>query len=212
MSNPRGRAFRRMATELFVIVAGVLIALAADAAWQTRKDISRERVLLADLLDEFRGHEERILDDIAQNRRSQAAAVQFSAAARGEIELSSDSVAALLQATWGGARFDPSTGALRSMLDGGELGLIRNTALRRRLAGWPDRAEEVRLTNRSISEIRSNYFPALLEVEAARPLPAGDLALVRLDEFLAGYNYPQLEALLDEIRETASQIEAELAR
>ncbi len=39
---------------LIVIVAGVLLALAADAAWAERGDRIREQELLADLLSEFR--------------------------------------------------------------------------------------------------------------------------------------------------------------
>ena len=108
------------------------------------------------------------------------------------------------------ARFDPVTGAIRSLLDGGDLHLIRDDALRKALAGWTDRAEEVRMTQENVHTTRSTLAPVVLGVEPGQALSSGDLAALRLDASRAGYNV-QLIALQGHIRDVVVMIEQELA-
>ena len=110
------------------------------------------------------------------------------------------------------ARFDPVTGALRSLVDGGELQIIRNSHLRRALAGWVDRTEESRLTSASWDGQRHNLLPLVLSFPSDRPLSLRQRSTVFiLSESIAGQS-PQLEALTERIEEILTMIEGELDR
>ena len=100
---------------LIVIVAGVLIALAGDATWAERKERLRERVLLTDLVAEFRENEFRLRADIAVNRGALAASEKWADEILVSSGVSGDSLATLYIAGNNFARFDPTTGALRSL-------------------------------------------------------------------------------------------------
>ena len=63
---------------LVVIVAGVLLALAGDAAWSSRGDRIREQEVLADLLEEFKENEAILLTDIEGNRKALGALFRYS--------------------------------------------------------------------------------------------------------------------------------------
>ncbi len=118
-----------------VIVVGVLVALAADAGWAERQDRVREGEALSDLLEEFRENQTVLLFDIEANRRARQSGEAWALAVLGRVSVSPDSASALFVTALRDARFDPATGALRSLLDGGELGLIQDLDLRRALAG-----------------------------------------------------------------------------
>jgi hypothetical protein len=195
-----------------VIVVGVLVALAADAAWAERSDRIREQEALADLLEEFRANETMLLGDIATNREAKAGGQGWADAMLGRLPIPVDSANALLRAALWDARFDPATGALRSLIDGGELRLIQNSDLRRALAGWEDRTAEARLTTQSWDSQRHTLLPFVLGLPNDRPLTSTERSAVFLfAESVAGQS-GQLEALLDPIRDLAAMIESEMAR
>ena len=54
--------------KLGIIIAGVLIALTADAWWEDQQDRAEEVLIVADLLEEFRTNEERLERDISANQ------------------------------------------------------------------------------------------------------------------------------------------------
>ena len=195
---------------LVVIVAGVLLALAGDAAWSSRGDRIREQEVLADLLEEFKNNEAILLADIEANRKAIAAAATWAEVMLGHVAAPADSVHALLLTTQDDARFDPLTGALRSLVDGGELQLIGNTVLRRALAGWGDRTAEARLTAIS-SDGQSQSLVALVLGFPSNPslTPGQRSAILLAARTVAGQN-PQLEALVDGIREIITMIEGEI--
>ena len=94
-----------------MIVVGVLLALAGDAAWAERSERAREQGIIADLLDEFRENESRLANDIATNTRARVAGAAWFEAMAGEVAVSPDSLAALYFSSQATARFDPITGA-----------------------------------------------------------------------------------------------------
>ena len=197
---------------LIVIVAGVLLALAGDAAWSDRGDRVREQEALIDLLEEFRENETILLADIEANRIAKEAAVLWSEAMVDPAPASPDSVHTLLLAAQQDARFDPITGALRSLVDGGDLRLIRNSGLRRALAGWSDRTAEARLTALSWDSQRQILLSLVLSFPSGRTLTPGQRSAVLLAaESVAGANF-QLEALVGRIREIITMIEGEINR
>jgi len=196
---------------LIVIVAGVLLALAADAAWAERGDRIREQELLADLLSEFRENEELLLSDLGDNERAGEAADVWVDAMFGTTSITTDSLQALLMIMNGGARFDPLTGAIRSLVDGGELQVIRRDELRRALAGWSDRAEEARLTMQSLDVLLAGLFPVFLGLDPGGPMGPGERFAVQYAAQSSGWN-SQLYELLEEIRRIIEMIENEARR
>ncbi len=196
---------------LIVIVAGVLLALAADAAWAGRGDRIREQELLADLLIEFRENEELLLSDIRDNERAGEAGDVWVDAMFGTTSITTDSLQALLMIMNGGARFDPLSGAIRSLVDGGELQVIRSDELRRALAGWSDRAEEARLTVQSLDVLVAGLFPVFLGLDPGAPMGPGERFAVQYAAQSSGWN-SQLYELLGEIRRIIEMIENEARR
>ena len=195
---------------LIVIVAGVLLALAGDAAWTERGDRIREQEILSDLLEEFGENENILLTDIEGNHAAIKAGAEWAQAMLGEASIPADSVHTLLLAAMDDQRFDPVTGALRSVVDGGELGIIRNTDLRRALAGWADRTLEARLTSDSWDRVRTNLLPLVLSYEMDGALsPQQRNAVLLLTSTFARQN-SQMQALAPRIREIAGMIEAEI--
>ena len=197
---------------LVVIVAGVLLALAGDAAWAERSDRSREQEVLVDLLEEFRQNEATLLEDIDTNRKARQAGAEWSEAMLGHVTISADSANALLLTALWDARFDPVTGALRSLVDGGELQLVESSDLRRALAGWADRTAEARLTTASWDGQRHSLLPFIMGLPMDRPLSPGQRSAVFVfSESIAGQS-EQLEALVRPIREIEAMIEGEIDR
>jgi hypothetical protein len=130
----------------------------------------------------------------------------------GEREVPPDSLSRLFVAARVGARFDPVTGVLQSVLMSGDLSIIRNTELRQALAGWPDRASEARSTSGDVNTQRSNWPSFLATLEPGAELSAAEVALIRLDASRSdsgGFQLYGLAAYVDSIR---GLIGAELGR
>lgn len=196
---------------LIVIVAGVLLALAADAAWAERGDRIREQELLADLLSEFRENEEILVSDLRANERAGEAGAVWSDAMFNKTSIPADSLQALLMILHEGARFDPLTGAIRSLVDGGELQVVRSDELRRTLAGWSDRAKEARLTSQSLDVLLAGLYPVFLSLDPGDPMAPGERFAVQYAAESFGSNV-QLYELLGEIRRIIEMIENEATR
>ena len=199
---------RNLLAELLVIVVGVLIALAADAAWDDYTEGRREADVLADLLTEFRDHETRLSADIQTNELAHAAALQYGAVLRGELVITGDSLTRLVDRSQRGARFDPRTGTLSSLLDGGELALIGDPELRRALAGWGDRVDEARATNEAMSNNRRVILPLLAEIERHRSPSPFEIGVLALDANSATFGVAQLRTLLEDTRGIVARLEA----
>lgn len=196
---------------LIVIVAGVLIALAADAAWAERRDRLREQEILTDLVAEFRDNESRLRTDLASNRRALAASEEWAEGMLAPSGLSEDSLATLYINGNGFARFDPSTGALRSLIDGGELNIIQDDDLRRMLAGWDDRAGEATKTAGAINDNLTGLFAVHLAMSPGRVPDPGANAAVRLFPEFLRVLVGQMERLLEDLQNVTVRIEAELS-
>jgi hypothetical protein len=195
---------------LTVIVVGVLLALAAEAAWAERGDRIREQEVLVDLLEDFRENYGVLLSDIEQNRVAKEAARAWADVALDHSAASPDSAHALLVAAQQDARFDPITGALRSLLDGGELHVIQNQSLRQALAGWTDRTEEARLTALSYDAQRQSLVSLVLGFPPSASLaPRQRSAVLLLVEITAGQQ-SQLEALVERVAEIITLLEREI--
>ena len=203
---------KRVLAELGVIVAGVLIALAADSAWSNRSDRLREVDLLRDLHEEFDENLRILRSDMAHNEASLEAGQSWARAMLGDVQISGDSLAGLYQASWNTARFDPVTGVLQSALASGDLSIVRNVELRQAVAGWRDRAEEARNTSENANRQRSSWAPTLAALEPGRTHTPGEVALIRLHGALSNGGGHQMQSLVDYLASIQQMIEVELAR
>lgn len=154
----------RVVAELVIIVLGVLIALGVDASWGRMQDRAREAELLADLSEEFAENEVRLRADIARNDSVAARLDAWYAIVSSEAEVSADSIATLLNGSLFLSRFDPLNGVLNGVIETGELGLVRNVALRNKLAGWQGKVEEARITALDVQAYRSSVMSEVFDV------------------------------------------------
>jgi hypothetical protein len=196
--------FRRVVVELLIIVAGVLIALGAQSAAQEWSDRRHERAFLLDLLAEFRLNEEQLHKDIKKTGQAVSAADEWRSKGTDSVKPEGDSSAAFYAASLNPARFDPISGSLRSLIDGGDLRLIRNRQLRAALAGWGDRTQEQIMTSITVDMMRSTLTQFLVPEGLAAPAQA-----LELDRVLLQVTYDQQRALLDPLREIISMLELE---
>jgi hypothetical protein len=196
---------RRLGLELLVIVAGVLLALGAQAAVEEWSDRQREREFVSDLLTEFQLNESRLNADIELTRQAVVAS-ELWRAGLASASLSADSAGILYAASLNPARFDPISGSLRSLIDGGDLGLIRDRRLRAELAGWRDRTDEHRMTANAVDATRSILTQFLIGTSQAPPAQA-----LELDRINLAVMSEQQAALLEPLRRIISMLEQELS-
>ena len=126
----------RIAGELAIIVAGILIALAADAWWDERVERQEEHAALLELRAEFRDNDEQLDSVLRIHRDGLESSRVLISMARDEVELTPDSIGALVRVIDNAWTFNPKSGALDALIASGRLDIIENDALRVALAGW----------------------------------------------------------------------------
>lgn len=143
MSESSG-GVQRYAIDGVVIVLGVLIALAADAAWDYRVDRADELVALRQLDAEFLANASQLDSVTAGHRRGLEATAILLDVVRGRATLSADSTRELIRALDVAWTFNPKLAALESVTQSGQLGLIRDNSLRVELVGWPGTVDDLK--------------------------------------------------------------------
>src|SRR5687767_3650486 len=109
--------------EIFLIVAGVLIALALDAWADDRQERRRERAYLVQLLTDTRVNERRILRTIQEDRNGfEVGLDRVLRAARAPGPVQPDSLGVYL----GFSEFSPLTGTVTALIQSGGVDLVRN--------------------------------------------------------------------------------------
>ena len=126
----------RILIEGVVIVASILLALAADAWWDSVQERAVEQRVLSAIRAEF----ETNLEILAQTRRSHRSALSATqtviSASQSDSFDADDPEASIPGRVISTPHYNPATGALAAAIGSGQIGLIRNTELRNRLAGW----------------------------------------------------------------------------
>jgi hypothetical protein len=124
--------WKRLFAELAVIVAGVLIALAADAWWERRLEREEARDYLQQLLVDFQETEQRLHGTIAGDSTTlESVSRVIDRALRGNFP-PPDSLDLPTRYN----QFEPLTGTLTALIEGGDLRLIRNDSLRFELVAF----------------------------------------------------------------------------
>jgi hypothetical protein len=155
---------RAGAREVTLIVLGILIAFGLDAAWGNRS----RRIAEEDLLASLRSEAEHNLRELAREDSSRAIALD---AARklfartgpmAEPEPYAEMEAQLLQIAGGANTYEPSTGTINSIIQAGQLDLIRSDSLRMAIASWQEQLRDVREEeDRSIQYLLERFWTYL---------------------------------------------------
>jgi hypothetical protein len=132
-------AWKRLIAELAVIVAGVLIALAANSWWEQRQERRRAEEYLEQLLVDFRATERQLQAAIAgDTKKFESASLVIDRAYRGRFA-PTDS----LEVPTGYFQFRPLTGTLTALVEGGDLRLLDSDSLRYALVAYSSTIDEI---------------------------------------------------------------------
>lgn len=181
--------------DFLVLVIGILVALWVDAWWQDRQDRDEERQALLGLQEEFRVNQSYLKGVFESLGEMESAARRLLTIGGKELsEAEAQSARRDVQAFFGLWTFSPTSGSLTALINSGKLGLIRNTDLRTRLAGWQglvlDYKEEenavMRIINSDLEpQLRRKGGPTFLLRESAPGRFEGSFApMVRDLEFM----------------------------
>ena len=178
MDQIRQLPWLRITAEGTAIVISILLAFSIEAWWQARGEMDQEREHLQALLDDFKATKDEI-----QDWRQFHLAVEKSTKALLDAALSEDashSQAALRQLlsdlTWFDSESHFATGALNSIVNGGDLPKIQNQALRRIIADWPTRIVNAETIQRQDYEFFTQVLTPFLRANTHLPLLAADNA------------------------------------
>jgi hypothetical protein len=128
---------RWFGAEILVVVAGILIALAINAWWSERQEAHEERRLLLALMGEFKANQERLAEIVAFHKALKATTLTLLAHSAAPSTLSAEAADQLLaDGSWWSSYTTLESTVLDAAVQDGQLRLIRNDALRRRLAAW----------------------------------------------------------------------------
>lgn len=156
---------RRWASEFIVIVAGVIVALGANAMWGDWQDRRAEHAYLDQLRGDLDENLVRLRDAMKlEDTQHAAAGAAYAAVVRGD-NISKDSAAAWMVTRRGVYYSDPRllTGTVTTLISTGDLKLIRNSSLRQSIAGYSTRIQEDREEfNRFVASLQPP-FDALRE-------------------------------------------------
>jgi hypothetical protein len=158
----------RLLGEFFVIVVGVFVAFQVEDWTDARENVQRETILLEALLADFDSNRENFRatvrsEQVVLDRARELLAIMD----RGDAP-TADSVVFLASRSFAWHTVEPVTGAYDAMISSGELGLIRDSHLRREMAeffgllaaGFEDHADLMGLLQLIYGEIGA-YIPEL---------------------------------------------------
>ncbi len=192
MSKVRDIPWPRILAEGTAIVVSILLAFSIQAWWEDRGEGQKEREILLALLDDFESTKAKISQGRDFHLAVQRSTTKLlEAATSREVSLTNEEIEHLVSdITWWDDRPHFSTGALNSLVFGGDLGVIENNALRRLIADWPSQIERVELAQRQDYDfffnvltpfLRTNsYLPQQSVIGATRP-GYPDARLFRID-------------------------------
>lgn len=136
--------WKRLIAELAVIVAGVLIALAANSWWERRQESRRAEEYLQQLLSDFRQTQRQIQNTIAgDTRKFESASGVIDRASHGRFP-PADS----LELPTGYDFFSPPTGTLTALVQGGDLRLLESDTLRFELVAYSALIDDIEIVLR----------------------------------------------------------------
>lgn len=180
--------WRRILAEGVVIVGSILLALAADAWWDSYQDRQREETLLESLLEELTASRPGLESRVRLAERMAAGNTELLSLLDPEaVERSRTVPDSLILAVLGGPTYEPAMNSLDAAVSSGEIELLESRELRTALADWrrrladstEDELEVRRVTNEQVVPALARslnlapYFPAVLPWSGGDPYGPG---------------------------------------
>jgi hypothetical protein len=160
-------AWRTSLREFLIIVAGVLAALGAQAAWEARQERELEQGYLAQLARDARENADRLENAIQQDSTAHLAAVSLMRTLEYDIPgVAPDSIMQWLDRAGSSSEFQPVTGTHRAILETGDLRVVRDERVRAALVSY---ATSLDRETARIEQLRGATLD--LVPELARALP-----------------------------------------
>lgn len=187
--NGNWALWQRLGAEFAVVVVGVLVALAVDAAREARDDRVREAAYVRQLQADLSATAEELTEAISVDLRAREGADRAIEAINAPPLPPSDSLVAwTAAATNSSASFYPTMGTVTALVESGELRLIRDEALRQQVLDYHSSVEgALRIVDavdphtwRTIERLGGMLsWAALLDPDEARRFPIDWSALAR---------------------------------
>jgi len=177
------------AGEIFVVVAGVLIAFGLNAWWAERSARIEEQTHLGALMRDFELNVGVYEEVMKRAQRSADASLELLQLARKEPNADPATVRALLGPVFSSYRKKPVLDAYEALVSSAGLMLIRDEKLRAALAGFADRASEPyqeRFSDQLYLDFTTRYLGRL-------QLPAAIAQDVPLESFAELLNDPAFQ-------------------
>jgi hypothetical protein len=134
---------KHLAVEATAIVISILLAFAIDAWWEDRNEADLERRHLVALQAEFEQNGELLRQATEWYQESYLNAARIlELIEQDPVDIDEGELERLFSGLLAGKTFHLDSGAFDGLLDAGELSLIRDEALRNRLAAWPSYVAE----------------------------------------------------------------------
>ncbi len=130
--------------EGLVIILSILMAFGIDAWWSARQARVEEREAIAQLATDFRSNAARL--DTIRSMHEAALEASYEILARAGMRGEPRGDQRTAELVWHSLRawtYAPVLGGINSLVQSGQLDLLRNDSLRVAVAGWPDIVEDL---------------------------------------------------------------------
>ena len=168
-------SWRHAVGEFVLIVAGVLVAMAANSWWESRQDRTKEETYLTQLLADTRANQERVDSAFVVDSVALASTNRLQSILDGRTAIpprDSTRRGFIGSDAFANPDFRPLLGTYTALLETGDLQLLDSPDLRFRLVAYQSSLESVRETVRHVSETlerqEDSYYRALIPLLPTR--------------------------------------------
>jgi len=214
--NNTGKYLKYAVGEIMLVVIGILIALSINNWNEVRKDRIEEQKVLKTLKSNFESNKTQLRDNINETEELVSDCdknLELFKLTQSELNLlSKDSIRIRFR---GYATFNPSDGALTSLLQSGHLNIIVNDSLKNKLTNWPNLVNDAKEDeNLLVEKITKDLLKQLIKYQSYIKNPKFKLnRLAIFDDFILQntivfvrgggnyqiYLYKELESEIDQI-------------
>jgi hypothetical protein len=139
-SSRRWKRFARALSEIPIVTAGILIAFALDAWWDSRGTADREQIHLRALTSDFEQNVAALQVLVKTEEEIMASSQALLKLARAMQPVTTARVVELMSEVFNSNRYEPVMGAYEALVNSGGLMLIRDESLRAALAQFAAQA------------------------------------------------------------------------
>lgn len=167
MVNSSEISWKRIGAEAIAIVASILLAFWIQAWWEGRQARIEEQAVLSELLNEFKELKENVEFSLKYNDGIRhSIRILTNAAVGPQNNLNDQEIDRLIaDMYWNQSLGDWSAPVLSSIVASGDLNLISNLTLRRKLSRWPITLEGIRgVLQRDLDFYNNFQMPLLAEL------------------------------------------------